>query len=180
MLRVTFITLVFVSLAWLERLTPAPATMYYVLLWLLPLFTSFAFFMMLRQVVQHGNADRGKLTNTRTFLVNRAINFAVFPIGQEYHLPHHLYVTIPHYRLKALHELLMEYPEYRDEAVVVEGYFFPKERPPVNPTVLDVVGPAYAATGHAAHIENEVLEVGNFQDRSEIEREGERSRGLSQ
>jgi fatty acid desaturase len=177
-LRVTFLTLVFVTLAWLGRLTPAPATKYYLLLWLLPLFTSFAFFMMLRQVVQHGNADRGKLTNTRTFLVHRAINFAVFPIGQEYHLPHHLYVTIPHYRLKALHELLMEYPEYRDEAVVVEGYFFPKVRPPVNPTVLDVVGPAFAVKGHVPHIENEVLEVGNFQDRAEIEREGERSRGV--
>jgi fatty acid desaturase len=177
MLRVTFITCVLVSLAWLERLTPAPAAGYYLLLWVLPLFTSFAFFMMLRQVVQHGNADRGKLTNTRTFLVHPAINFAVFPIGQEYHLPHHLYVTVPHYRLRALHQLLMEYPEYRVDAVVVEGYFFPKERPPANPTVLDVIGPTFAATGHAAHIENEVLEVGDFQDRAAIEREGELSRG---
>ncbi|HUR55628.1 MAG TPA: fatty acid desaturase [Gemmataceae bacterium] len=177
MLRVTFITAVLVSLAWIERLTPAPATKYYLLLWVLPVFTSFAFCMMLRQVVQHGNADRGKLTNTRTFLVHRAINFAVFPIGQEYHLPHHLYVTIPHYRLKALHEVLMQYPDYREEAVVVEGYFFPKVRPPVNPTVLDVIGPAFAAKGNSAHIENEVLEVGDFQDRAAIEREGELSRG---
>jgi fatty acid desaturase len=179
MMRVTFITCVLVSLAWLERLTPAPATWYYLLLWVLPLFTSFAFFMMLRQVVQHGNADRGKLTNTRTFLVNPAINFAVFPIGQEYHLPHHLYVTVPHYRLRALHALLMEYPEYRADVVVVEGYFFPKARPPVNPTVLDVIGPEFAATGHAAHIENEVLEVGDFEDRADIEREGELSRGTA-
>jgi hypothetical protein len=128
-------------------------------------------------VVQHGNADRGKLTNTRTFMVNRVINFAVFPIGQDYHLPHHLYVTVPHYRLRALHELLMQYPEYLGEAVVVEGYFFPRVRPPVNPTVLDVVGPAHAPLGHVPHIENEVLDVGDFEDRAAIEREGELSRG---
>ena len=79
--------------------------------------------------------------------------------------------------LKALHELLMEYPEYAADAVVVEGYFFPKVRPPVKPTVLDVVGPEHAPRGHAAHIENEVLEVGDFQDRAAIEREGELSRG---
>ncbi len=63
----------------------------YVLLWLVPLFTSFSFFMILRQLVQHGNGDRGKLTNTRTFLLAPLINFAVFPMGQDYHLPHHLY-----------------------------------------------------------------------------------------
>jgi fatty acid desaturase len=175
-LRITFITGLLVWLAWLERLTPAPATKYFLLLWVLPLFTSFAFFMMLRQLVQHGNADRGKLTNTRTFLVNRFINFAVFPIGQEYHLPHHVYVTIPHYRLKELHDLLMEYPEYRQQAVVVEGYFLPRTRPPVNPTVLDVVGRAYSGKWGEAHIEYEVLDVGDFQDREAIEREGELSR----
>ena len=116
------------------------------------------------------------MTNTRTFLVNRFINFAVFPIGQEYHLPHHMYVTIPHYRLQDLHDLLMEYPEYRQAAVLVEGYFLPKTRPPVNPTVLDVVGPAYAGKGGEAHIENDVLDVGDVQDRDAIEREGELSR----
>jgi fatty acid desaturase len=179
MLRVTFISLILVGLAWAERLTDVPAVGYFLLLWVLPIFTSFAFFMMLRQLVQHGNADRGKLTNTRTFLVNPLVSFAVFPIGQEYHLPHHLYVTIPHYRLRELHELLMEYPEYQKDAVVVEGYFFPKHRPPANPTVLDVVGPGYAAAGHEAHIENEVLDVGTFEDRAAIEREGEVSKAAA-
>ena len=74
--------------------------LYYFLLWLVPLFTSFSFFMILRQMVQHGNGDRGWLTNTRIFFVDRFINFAVFPMGQDYHLPHHLFATVPHYRLK--------------------------------------------------------------------------------
>src|SRR5262249_14294084 len=112
MLRVTFLTLVFGALAWITFLTGVPAPLYYAILWILPLFTSFSFFMILRQWVQHGNGDRGWLTNTRVFFVSQFINFSVFPMGQDYHLPHHLYATVPHYRLRQLHELLLDYPEY--------------------------------------------------------------------
>ncbi len=172
--RVTYLTLLFGGLAWVTLLTGRPAALYFVLLWAVPLFTSFSFFMVLRQLVQHGNGDRGWLTNTRVFLVNRAINFAVFPIGQEYHLPHHLYASVPHYRLRELHELLMEYAEYREGAVVVEGYFLPRKRPPTAPTVLDVLGPAYAPRGGGdAHIDNTVLEDDEVEDRAAIAREGE-------
>ena len=95
-----------------------PWLWYYFLFWMVPAGTSFAFFMILRQVVQHGNGGRGWLTNTRIFLVNRPSTCAVFPLGQDYHLPHHLFASVPHYRLKQLHELLLqESDEYRDSAV---------------------------------------------------------------
>ena len=172
-LRLGYITALFTALAWLTRLTGAPAVLYYFLLWVVPLFTSFAFFMILRQWVQHGNGDRGFITNTRTFLVGRLIRFAVFPMGQDYHLPHHMYATIPHYRLKKLHALLMEYPEYRQEAVVVEGYFRPPRQPQTNPTVIDVLGPEYAARyAGAIHIDNSVMDGDEFEERDVIEREG--------
>src|SRR5262249_43752825 len=54
-LRLGYVTALFSALAWATRLTGAPAVLYYFLLWLVPLFTSFAFFMILRQWVQHGN-----------------------------------------------------------------------------------------------------------------------------
>ena len=158
MLRLGYITSVFAAIANITFHTSAPAWLYYFVLWLLPIFTSFAFFMILRQIVQHGNADRSWLTNTRTFLVGRAINFAVFPMGQEYHLPHHMYATVPHYRLKELHELLMQYPEYADEAIVVEGYFHAPHIPQTRPTVLDVLGPLYATRNAAIFVDNSVLE----------------------
>ncbi len=107
-LRITFLTSVFAALAWITFVTEKWAAVYYILLWMVPLGTSFSFFMILRQLVQHGNADRGWLTNTRTFLVGRFINYAVFPMGQDYHLPHHLYATVPHYRLKRLHQILLD------------------------------------------------------------------------
>jgi fatty acid desaturase len=173
-LRLAFISVVFNAVAWAQLLTGQWVTMYYIVLWLVPLFTSFAFFMFLRQTVQHGNGDRGWLTNTRVFLVNRFINFAVFPMGQEYHLPHHLYATVPHYRLRALHELLLSYPEYRSQAVEVHGYFLPSERPPTHPTVLDVLGPDYAPREfRGVHIDNSVLEDCEVDEKDEILWEGE-------
>jgi fatty acid desaturase len=175
-LRIAFISVVFNVVAWAQLLTGQWAALYYFLLWLVPLFTSFAFFMFLRQTVQHGNGDRGWLTNTRVFLVNRCINFAVFPMGQEYHLPHHLYATVPHYRLKALHEALLNYPEYREHAVEVHGYFLPSERPPTHPTVLDVLGPDYAPKEfHGVHIDNTVLEDCEVDEKDAILEEGKRA-----
>jgi fatty acid desaturase len=176
-LRIGYITALFTTLALVTRLTGAPAVLYYVVLWVVPMFTSFSFFMILRQLVQHGNADRGWLTNTRTFLVGPAINFAVFPVGQDYHLPHHMYATVPHYRLRKLHELLMDYPEYRAQGVVVKGYFFPAEYPKAAPTVLDVLGGEYAARHTAAvHVDDTVMENDRFDDADEIRADGARLR----
>jgi fatty acid desaturase len=136
--RVTYLTAVLTSLGWLMYATGSPWILYYIALWIVPLFTSFAFFMILRQVVQHGNAGSARLTNTRVFLVSRLIRFAVFPLGMDYHLPHHLYPMVPHFRLKELHEFLVGLEEYREHAVLVGGYFIP-DPPPRETTVLDLM-----------------------------------------
>jgi fatty acid desaturase len=138
-LRLTFNTLTFAAIAWATVLTGMPWWLFYALLWLVPLGTSFAFFMVLRQIVQHGNADQARFTNTRIFLVSPLISMAVFPIGNDYHLPHHLFPMVPHYNLRKLHALLMDKAVYQREAVVVKGYFIPPEKPPQHPTVLDVM-----------------------------------------
>src|SRR5262249_33727423 len=79
-LRITFISLVFNALAWGTWATGYWWAVFYFLLWLVPIGTSFSFFMILRQLVQHGNADRGWLTNTRSFFVGPLIRFSVFPM----------------------------------------------------------------------------------------------------
>jgi fatty acid desaturase len=172
--RLTHTTAVFAALAWLTWAKGELAALYYLLLWVLPIFTAFSFFMVLRQLVQHGNAGRGWLTNTRVFLVDHLIRFSVFPIGQNYHLPHHLFATVPHYRLRELHETLLAYDDYRAHAVVVEGYFLPAHGPAERPTVLDVLGPEYAPRDRAdVFIDNSVLEGVRVDDKAEILREGE-------
>jgi fatty acid desaturase len=137
-LRVSYLTALLTSLAWLSHVTSKPWGWYYVLLWLVPMVTAFSFFMIMRQVVQHGNAGRERYTNTRIFLVSPFIRFAVFPLGMDYHLPHHLFPMIPHFNLPRLHKLLLETEEYRTQATVVEGYFF-HDRPPVHPTVVELM-----------------------------------------
>jgi fatty acid desaturase len=136
--RLGYLGAVFTALAWLSHWTKEPWGLYYVLLWLVPLGTTFSFFMILRQVVQHGNGGTDRFGNTRVFLVNPLIRFAVFPLGMHYHLPHHVFPLVPHYRLPELHELLMGVEEYRSQATVVEGYFFHR-RPPEHPTVVELM-----------------------------------------
>lgn len=137
-MRLVFHTLLFTALAWLTMATGRPWWLYYFVFWMVPLGTSFAFFMILRQLVQHGNASRERFDNTRIFLVHPLISLSVFPIGNDYHLPHHLFPLVPHYNLRKLHALLLETEEYRQQATEVHGYFVP-ERPPEHPTVLDLM-----------------------------------------
>lgn len=137
--RLTYITLVFTALAWLCQWTDEPWGLYYLAVWFLPLMTSFSFCMIARQIVQHGHAGRGRFNNTRVFLVGRLIRWAVFPLGMDYHLPHHLFPLVPHYRLPQLHALLLEHsPDYEERCTVVEGYFFHR-RPPRHSTVLELM-----------------------------------------
>jgi fatty acid desaturase len=170
-LKVGFLTLLFVSLGWISYLTGTRTGVYFVLLWVTPLLTTFSLFMILRQIVQHGNGDRGFLTNTRVFFVNPLINYAVFPFGMDYHLPHHMFATVPHYRLRELHKTLMRYAEYREQGIVVEGYFMANGHPPENPTVLDVLGPEFAMlSGGEISLDHSVLDDCKVDDRAEIEK----------
>jgi hypothetical protein len=130
--------------------------------------------MMLRQVVQHSNSDRGWLTNTRVFLVNWWVRDSILPYGQDIHLPHHMYATVPHYKLRELHEYMMRYPEYRAEAIVVRGAILPRHDG--TPSILDVLGPDWARNDADVHIDHTVLDGERVEQKEAIEREERASR----
>ena len=88
-------------------------------------------------------------------------------------MPHHLFASVPHFRLKALHEALQQCAEYREQAVEVEGYFFPYEKPPTKPTVLDVVGPRYHHRAEEVYIDNAVLDGEEVEEKDDILQQGE-------
>jgi fatty acid desaturase len=121
--RLVYLTLLFTALSWLTVRTGEPWWLYYALLWLTPIGTTFSFLMMLREEVQHSNAGQERFRHSRLFAGNPLMRWAVFPLGMDCHLPHHLFPMVPHYRLHRLHTLLRETDPYRDEAVVVPGYF---------------------------------------------------------
>jgi fatty acid desaturase len=93
------------------------------------------FFMFLRDVYQHSNADSGRLTNSRVFFADRFTRWAVFVYGQDMHIPHHLFPAVPHYRLERLHDLLKrDHPVYRDQVLETHGTFHDALG---RPTILD-------------------------------------------
>jgi fatty acid desaturase len=174
--RVTFLALLYGALSAVQLAGWGPAWAYFGLLWLVPAFTTFPLFMILRQWVQHGNADRGRYTNTRIFLVGPLVRYAVFPWGMDYHLPHHMMASVPHYNLKRLHEVLLRDPEYREKGVIVEGYFGDGETADGHPTALAVLGEKWAPkTPEAAYVDNATLEHANVADAEGIAREVEAS-----
>lgn len=175
LMRLTFMTGVAVGTAWLAFYYGRFAFYLVLLLWFVPILTSFSLYMMLRQVVQHSNADRGWLTNTRIFLVNLLVRDSILPYGQDIHLPHHLFATVPHYRLRALHNYLMKYPQYRDEAIVVLGAILPRNDG--YPSILDVLGPDWARQDAEIFVDDSVLDGERVEERAAIQRESEDSAG---
>jgi fatty acid desaturase len=173
LMRITFVTAVAVGTAWLAYFYGRFAFYFVVLLWFVPMITSFSLFMMLRQVVQHSNGGRGWLSNTRIFLVNLLVRDSILPYGQDIHLPHHMFATVPHYRLRALHDFLMQYPEYREEAIVVLGAILPRHDD--QPSILDVLGPDWAPKEGRVYIDNTVLDGERVEEKAEIQREVEAS-----
>ena len=150
------------------------AALYYFFFWLVPIFTSFSFFMILRQIVQHGNGGRGWLTNTRIFLLQPS---SASPSSRSARTTTCRTTSSPRCRTTgcgSCTKLLLEYPEYREQAVVVEGYFLPPHTPQTRPTVLDVLGPDYAPRdGGRSTSTTRVLEDDEVEEKAEILREGE-------
>lgn len=136
-LRLVYMTGLFTTFAWLRGATGVNWGGYFLLLWVVPIFTSFSYFMLLRDVYQHANADEGKLTNTRVFYCDPFTRWAVFVYGMDMHVPHHMFPAIPHYRLPGLHEMLKQRSaEYRDNVVECHGVF---TNPLGKPTILDTM-----------------------------------------
>ena len=115
--------------------TAGHSVIYPGLLWFLPLVSSFPFFMLIRDVYQHSNADSGRLTNSRVFFTDPFTRWAVFVYGQDMHIPHHLFPAVPHYHLGELHTLLKQSnDDYEDLVVECHGTF---HDPLGRATILD-------------------------------------------
>ncbi len=124
-LRLSYYTLILVGLAQVRWYTEGRSVAYVILLWLVPLGSSFMFFMFLRDVYQHSNADDGRLTNSRVFYTDPFTRWAVFVYGQDMHIPHHLFPAVPHYRLRKLHRILKtRHDAYRSDVVETHGTFW--------------------------------------------------------
>jgi fatty acid desaturase len=95
------------------------------LYWAVPYLTLFFLFLYIRVVAEHFGptlAHDGEMTNTRTVIPLPVEAWFFAPHGLNYHLEHHLYPSVPFYRLGELHEVLMRNDEFAACAHVTHGY----------------------------------------------------------
>ena len=94
------------------------------LLWIAAYMTTFSLFVRIRSIAEHAGTDHGDnpWRNTRTTYANWLERLTIAPHRVNYHLEHHLLMTVPHYRLKRMHKLLKD-KHVLDESPVFSGYW---------------------------------------------------------
>ena len=104
----------------------------YLLLWLAPLFTVAVACYRVRSIAEHSGfgPQEGRyartsvdsLISTRTTIEHPALQFVFAPYNISYHIEHHLYPSVPVFRLRRLHGRLRENPTYAANAHITRGY----------------------------------------------------------
>ena len=92
----------------LTGLTLASIPEAYLLIWWLPAWTGYSVVLRIRSIAEHAcvSDPADPLRQTRTTLAPAWLRFLVAPHHVNYHLEHHLFMTVPHYNLPAAHRLL--------------------------------------------------------------------------
>jgi fatty acid desaturase len=97
----------------------------FLLFWIIPFATWMQLVFNLRSMADHSeiHGRRGAYAGTRTITLNWIQR--LFVLGKDrafYHVEHHMYPSVPFYRLHALHERLMELPAFRANVHVTKGF----------------------------------------------------------
>jgi fatty acid desaturase len=93
------------------------------LLWVVAWFTTYSLVMRIRSIAEHAMVpDQGdELRNTRTTIIAWWERLLIGPNYVNYHLEHHILMTVPHYNLPRMHRLLRERGAL-DADCVTDGY----------------------------------------------------------
>jgi fatty acid desaturase len=93
------------------------------LLWVVAWLTTYRFVTRLRSIAEHGMVPDPlhPLRNTRTTVASWWERLLLAPNRVNFHLEHHLMMTVPHYNLPRMHRLLRERDVLRDSCVT-DGY----------------------------------------------------------
>ncbi|MDJ0787012.1 MAG: fatty acid desaturase family protein [Myxococcota bacterium] len=93
------------------------------LLWVGAWLTTNTLVTRIRSIAEHALTPDAAdpLRNTRTTLANPLERLFIAPNAVNYHLEHHLLMTVPHYHLKRMHHMLRE-KGILEDACVARGY----------------------------------------------------------
>jgi fatty acid desaturase len=93
------------------------------LLWVVAWFTTYSLVMRIRSIAEHAMIpdQRDELRNTRTTIIALWERLLIGPNYVNYHLEHHILMTVPHYNLPRMHRLLRERGAL-DADCITDGY----------------------------------------------------------
>lgn len=92
------------------------------LYWLLPLGTFLMAILYIRDLGEHFGMPRHGLANSRTVVASWLERILISQNGVNFHTEHHLYPSVPFFRLQQLHRALVKNPDYRNAALITDGY----------------------------------------------------------
>jgi fatty acid desaturase len=92
------------------------------LYWTLPAFTFLLAMLYVRDIAEHHCLPKGGLLAARTVLPRWFDRLLFCQNSVNFHTEHHLFPSVPFFRLKRLHQQLAQDPRYVREAVVTRGY----------------------------------------------------------
>lgn len=95
----------------------------FLLFWLIPFGTWFKMIIRIRGIAEHYGLDDAAYGLTRTTILSWFDKLFVAPNNINYHLEHHLYPSVPFFRLPRLHKKLMENSAYQQQAHVTQTYW---------------------------------------------------------
>ena len=102
----------------------ANAVELFILYWCIPMFTWLMFIFRVRSIAEHSAINQPNANAaTRTTCASLIERVFVAPKNVNYHIEHHLYPSVPFYRLPQLHALLLSKPGYRDAAHLTRTYW---------------------------------------------------------
>ncbi len=124
-IRQTVLRSVLVNIAMLAVVTALGNPWLYIL-WVVAFMTSHMLVARIRQISEHAAVpdqfSPDPRLNTRTMYINALERLLISPHQVSYHLEHHLMASIPIYRLKRLHEILLD-KGYYEGVEFTRGYF---------------------------------------------------------
>ena len=93
------------------------------LYWVVPMSTFLMAMLYIRDVGEHFGMPSAGVAGSRTVLAGWLERLLISQNGVNFHAEHHLFPSVPFFRLGQLHRALMADTTYREQAVVTRGYF---------------------------------------------------------
>jgi fatty acid desaturase len=118
---------------------------YYLVLWIVPLFTWLKLILHIRSISDHSGPDlqlKAHPFNSRTVVPSWFDILFIAPRNCSYHMAHSIYASVPTYHLKKCHEEIMKLEIFQKEARITHGYHnvikeFPKHKTEVKESGFD-------------------------------------------